>query len=284
MSESYYHILGVPSDADEREIKRAYHRLARELHPDKAASPQQAREAEQRFAVISKAYNVLKDPTLRKEYDARTGGGGGNGTDAPKPKTPTQAVMRGSEGGKPAAGGKPATGGEKAGKAAEKPAPAREPRATKSETASLNSQRATIGQKAFAKGVQLVRAKDYQKAIEFFEAAISNNPNEAPYHANLAMALINAKRSASRAIEAAQKAIELDTYNIDYKMNLAQIYDMIGSRSNAIKIYEEILRWDEKNVGAQQMLRELKKGDGFLSKLVDESPILAGLQRLLKRK
>ncbi len=283
MSESYYHILGVPTDADEREIKRAYHRLARELHPDKAASPQQAREAEQRFAVISKAYNVLKDPSLRKDYDIRKSGatGSGNGAESQRPKTPTQSVMKSPP--KPAPSREGETRDEEKNRTTTSNH-AREVRATKAESAGLNAQRATIAQKAFAKGVQLVKRKDYLRAIEFFEAAISNNPNEAPYHAYLSMALVNAKRSASKAIEAAERAIELDTYNIDYKMNLAQIYDMIGSKSHAIKVYEEIIRWDEKNPVALQMLRELKKKEGFFYKLLDESPILSRIQGMLKRK
>lgn len=274
MSESYYHILGVPSDADEREIKRAYHRLARELHPDKAGSPQQAREVEQRFAVISKAYNVLKDPAMRREYDSKTqvGAGGINGADAQKPRTPTQSVMR------------PAASTVSSESKSASVAPARESRPSKSEAATITAQRASIAQKAYAKGVQLVKAKDYVKAIEFFEAAITNNPNEAPYHAYLSMALVNAKKSASRAIESAERAIELDTYNIDYKLNLAQIYEMIGSKTNAIRMYEDILRWDEKNSIAQQMLRELKKKEGFLSRITDESPVLSSLKRMMKKK
>lgn len=280
MSESYYHILGVPTDADERQIKRAYHRLARELHPDKAASPEQAREAEQRFAIISKAYNVLKDPGLRKEYDAkRSSGGSGNGAESPRPRTPTQSVMKSAaKSASPQAG----DGGAEATRT-QSSVGAHEVRTTKADTAGLSAHRATIAQKAFAKGVQLVKRKDYYRAIEFFEAAINNNPNEAPYHAYLSMALVNAKRSASKAIDAAERAIELDAYNIDYKLNLAQIYDMIGSKSHAIKVYEDILRWDEKNQVAAQMLRELKKKDSFFSRLAEQSPVIASIQRLLKK-
>ena len=55
MSESYYKVLGVSREADEREIKRAFHRLARELHPDKADSPDKASEMEHKFALVSTA-------------------------------------------------------------------------------------------------------------------------------------------------------------------------------------------------------------------------------------
>jgi curved DNA-binding protein CbpA len=279
MSESYYHILGVPSDADEREVKRAYHRLARELHPDKAGSEQAAREVEQRFAVISKAYNVLKDPALRKEYDNRLASGG-NGSEGSKSSTPTQSVMRSASRPSSAKSSGTGTGTSKSASGTA----ARDPHVARADSAALGAQRASIAQKAYAKGVQLIKLRDYAKAIEFLEAAISNNPGEAQYYASLSMALVNAKKAASKAIEMAERAIELDTYNLDYKMNLAHIYQMIGSKTNAIRMYEEILRWDEKNEAAQQMLRELKKGEGFFARMTEESPLLSSLKRMISKK
>jgi len=127
--------------------------------------------------------------------------------------------------------------------------------------------------------MQLYKEKDFNKAAEFFEAAITNNPNEAAYYARYALSLIEAKKSASKAIESAQKAIELDRYNMDYKFNLARIYEQIGSKSNAVKVYEEILRWDKDNKAAQQMLRENKKTGGFFEKLSEKSPVISGIMR-----
>jgi molecular chaperone DnaJ len=63
----FYAILGVPSDADEPTIKKAYRRLARKHHPDQ--NPGDA-AAEQRFKDIGEAHSVLSDPEQRKEYDA----------------------------------------------------------------------------------------------------------------------------------------------------------------------------------------------------------------------
>ena len=62
----YYRILGVSRDADEKEIKRAYRRLARKYHPD--VNPGD-KEAEERFKEINEAYEVLSDPEKRKKYD-----------------------------------------------------------------------------------------------------------------------------------------------------------------------------------------------------------------------
>lgn len=62
----YYEILGVPADASDKEVKRAYRRLAGELHPD--ANPGDA-EAEDRFKLVSSAYDVIGDRTSRQTYD-----------------------------------------------------------------------------------------------------------------------------------------------------------------------------------------------------------------------
>jgi molecular chaperone DnaJ len=61
----YYELLGVGRDADEGEIKRAFRRLARELHPDVCGAP----DAEQRFREVVEAYEVLSNGERRQLYD-----------------------------------------------------------------------------------------------------------------------------------------------------------------------------------------------------------------------
>jgi molecular chaperone DnaJ len=83
----FYAILGVPKDADDAAIKKAYRKLARKHHPDQNAGDA---KAEQRFKDIGEAHAVLADPKQRQEYDAirqmagggarfRPGGPGGGG-------------------------------------------------------------------------------------------------------------------------------------------------------------------------------------------------------------
>lgn len=67
MPRDYYEILGVERSADARTLKRAYHKLAMEYHPDRNSAP----EAEAKFKEASEAYEVLSDPEKRRIYDAR---------------------------------------------------------------------------------------------------------------------------------------------------------------------------------------------------------------------
>ncbi len=61
----YYAVMGVPRDAKQDEIKRAYRKLARKYHPDVS----KASDAEERFKEVGEAYEVLKDPEKRAAYD-----------------------------------------------------------------------------------------------------------------------------------------------------------------------------------------------------------------------
>ena len=77
----YYEVLGVPKDADDAAIKRAYRQLAKKYHPDMNPGD---KEAEAKFKEASEAYAVLSDADKRRQYDqfghaAFEGGAGGAG-------------------------------------------------------------------------------------------------------------------------------------------------------------------------------------------------------------
>ena len=67
MPRDYYEVLGVGRSADETEIKKAFRRLARELHPDTNTEDPQA---EDKFKEAAEAYEVLSDADRRRQYDA----------------------------------------------------------------------------------------------------------------------------------------------------------------------------------------------------------------------
>ncbi|HEX79153.1 MAG TPA: DnaJ domain-containing protein [Dehalococcoidia bacterium] len=74
----YYNILGVPENASDHEIKKAFRKLAFKHHPD--TNPGNEKQAEERFKEINEAYAILGDKVKRQQYDlARKGGFTGTG-------------------------------------------------------------------------------------------------------------------------------------------------------------------------------------------------------------
>ena len=81
MATDYFGVLGLAHGASDSDIKRAYRRLARDLHPDVNPDP----EAKERFQEVTRAYEALTDPDKRRIVDLggdpfdTSGGGGGAG-------------------------------------------------------------------------------------------------------------------------------------------------------------------------------------------------------------
>ena len=67
MAEDPYKVLGVARDATDEEIRRAFRKLAKQLHPD--LNPSNRVAAEERFKKVSAAYEIVGDPEKRRQYD-----------------------------------------------------------------------------------------------------------------------------------------------------------------------------------------------------------------------
>jgi curved DNA-binding protein CbpA len=262
MSGSYYEILQVSKDADEKDIKKAYHKLARSHHPDKAKSDDEKARLEEEFALITKAYNALKDPEQRKSYDeslakereravgSASGSGGDSSSAAAAPAKP--AVP-----GKPASGPGSGSGGG-------------------SNSADMEKGRKDVAKRAFAQGIKLLQLKEYERAAEFFRTALKSDASEAIYHAKLAVALLHSRKNFNEAVVAARKASELDPYKIDYKLQLAELYQAIGSASMAEGIYEDVLKWDPENNIAKASLAAKRARE-------NENPIVKFWKKMVGR-
>jgi curved DNA-binding protein CbpA len=268
MEKDYYQILGIKPEASEREVKKAYYALASRLHPDKAPDADSRRRNEEELALVSAAYNTLKDSTKRADYDSslkkKSGGdsktpepASGSSSSKPQAKTSSGAASKSSTQVPGITGG--GGGGAKG--------------------QDLVAKRVGIAERAFAKGLQLMNAQEYGQAAPFFEAAIQNDENKAIYHAKLAVSLIRSRGSYNRASQAAQRATEIDPYSVEFKFILAEVHETAGAVSAARKVYEDIIKWEPNNNMAKNQLQLLEKTMGksknFLSKL---------LEKLMKKK
>jgi DnaJ-class molecular chaperone len=97
MAEDPYTVLGVPRDASEDDVRRAYRKLAKQLHPD--LNPDNRTSAEERFKRVSAAYEIVGDAEKRKRYDRGEIDAGGE---------PRRGFRRPHPGGGPFGGGRAA--------------------------------------------------------------------------------------------------------------------------------------------------------------------------------
>jgi len=225
----YYKILGVSKTATFEEIKSAYHKLAKEFHPDKVAEDKK-KGKEEEFALISKAYNVLKDKDKRTEYDKLLADIKKKIKEGKVPQPDADAVSAVS------------------------------PKSSKTE---LNE----IADKAFKMGVSLFNSGQYAKSIEYFESAVKANKENSDAYMFLALAYAYAQKSVNKAVDYCKRAIELDPWNIMYKTHLGRIYKMAGIMSLAEQTFKDVLKWEPENKEAKLELQTLhsKSSPGFFS-------------------
>jgi len=218
MNKTYYDILGISINAREREIKQAYRKMARNLHPDKARDKEDREKKEKMFADISEAYNVLKNKKKRADYDQKL--------KLEKAKSSFQNKEHSSH-------------------------------SFSSGPKGLSKERNMIAKKAYTRGIQIMKKGNYLDSVTFFKAAIENDNSKAIYYYRLAMSMMMAKKSFTKAVEYCNEALKKDPYNMDYKLLMGEIYEKAGGISKAKKIYEEILRWDKTNYKAKENLKRL---------------------------
>ncbi|CAJ1932567.1 unnamed protein product [Cylindrotheca closterium] len=84
MMDNPYQVLGLPLDASESDIKKAYHKAALKYHPDRQTNKENEQDAGVRFAEISEAYETLTDPVKRYDWRQKHENGG-SGTTSTKP-------------------------------------------------------------------------------------------------------------------------------------------------------------------------------------------------------
>jgi len=247
-NQDYYRLLGIPREAPEREVKKAYYNLARQLHPDKASSAEEAKANSDKLAYISQAYNTLKDEKKRADYDATLSG-------KPTAPAPSPSIAGGRVPTHGGAGTVPQSGSAPAGGGAQTPGT---PEAARRSSNEVQAQKVAMAQKAFVRGMQHFKLSEWDKARPFFEAAIQNDPDSEPHYFNkYAICLTRSKGGFTKAVDAAQRAVDMDSYNLEFKLTLGEVYEGAGVPSKAKAVYEEVLRWDAENGKAKARLLNL---------------------------
>jgi len=93
MAKDYYEVLGVPRNASQEQIKKAYRKLAMQYHPDR--NPGKEPWANEKFKEINEAFGVIGDPQKRQQYDQfGTAGNVGDIFGSPFTRTTFEDVMK----------------------------------------------------------------------------------------------------------------------------------------------------------------------------------------------
>jgi len=224
-ADDYYEVLDVGRNANMDEIKRAYHKLARNYHPDKfhmSASPEMHARVETAFARFAHAYEVLSDLAQRSVYDAKLAnedgarrvaqqaGQSSQGTFAPLPSTGKSA--------------KP-----------DSPEKSRAELRFQQGLAALQQEKHTVAVRCFAEAVQLV-------------------PGEARYRAHYGSALIAQPQGRRLAEAELQAAIALDPTNASYHVMLARLFRELGFGRRSQGELEKALALEPNNEAARALL------------------------------
>jgi curved DNA-binding protein CbpA len=228
--ESHYEVLGILRTARPEEIKRAYHSIARRLHPDRFrrdAAGEFVRQLDVSFARVTQAYEVLKDPSMRASYDLKL--------------SPPAGAARSNQSGARAEserGGQ--TGGDDVarGTAHDEPPSARN------------------AEEKFTRGLEALRKGDYATARSLFGEAALVVPRQARYRAYYGRELARDRATRRQAEAELQAAVSLDEKNPSYRVMLAELYLEVGLRRRA---EGELRRALDIAPGHEAALRLLKK-------------------------
>ena len=201
MSENYYTILGVPSNATTNQIRERFLQLAREQHPDRYTAEEKD-EAEAQFQEVTQAYNLLVDPERRRHYD--------------------QELAQ---------------------------------RSTRTETG-VSGQAARVYLK---RGVEAYKKKNYPQAVEYFEHATQDSPEDAQAWYYLARALNHRTAWLSRALAAAAKACDLDSMNATYLKLAGELSSQAGMTSRAERYLQNALTFGGDDPDVQLALDQVRR-------------------------
>jgi curved DNA-binding protein CbpA len=285
----YHEILGVARDADPRAVKKAYFALSKKLHPDRYfrrnTGPFGAL-IESCFKRLLEAYELLSDPTTRKEVQASE-------ASAPRASAVDSATARGARASSIDArrrlrervssmSGHVRAHQERRRKAkgffehgmsafaaarwleaagAVRLAIAFDPENSAYREEFPNVQRRAHEERAkqlVKHGEAALEMRDYAVALDDFEEALHYRPGDAELAYRAARMSLQVSSDLKRAKEFASQAVDVAPENADYRKLLASVYAAAGLNANAKREYEAALRIDPNDKEAKSGLRSLR--------------------------
>jgi curved DNA-binding protein CbpA len=227
---THYEVLGVARTAGAADIKRAYHSLAKRLHPDRFrrdADGEMIQRLDASFARITQAYEVLKDTKLRAAYDLKLPARADAGF-APKVAQTDEGIRA-----------------ERNRTTAETAAPA-EGAATPSRA-----------EERFQQGLAALQRGEEGRARQLLGEAALLAPREARYRAYYGRALARDRAARRQAEAELQAALALDEQNPSYRVMLAELYLEIGLRRRAESELRRALTLNPNHAAARRLLERL---------------------------
>lgn len=202
--------LDLEPDANREDIRAAYFRLAKTLHPDRQAGADA--DSTERFLEIQQAYEILMDPNLKLDYEKTHKGKGQPVEDKPK---------RESRSHRPVMGGRPA--------------------------GAPTDEELQDAERAYQRAVDLLESGRSEPALRAMQAVVRVAPRFPRYRSLLGYCLALEGQNLHAARDHCRYAVEAEPFEADHQARLGYVYQQAGLQRTADKCFEETLRIEPRN-------------------------------------
>ena len=206
----YYQILGVNRNCEKEALHQKFRELSKTYHPDRFSETER-RNAEQRYQEIVKAFNTLKDKSLREKYDKLL----------QKSYTRSSGTFTRKDASK-----KDTVGNERPSQAA----------AVNQQAAPIEDNR-EMAQKYFKAGMKKFHQMAFDQAIECFKRSVHYHPTAEAFFQK-GMAETKERRFHKESVQSMQKAIQLNGKKVEYRLQLARTLVHFGMNTRAKTVVE----------------------------------------------
>jgi len=207
MGVDLYTVLDVNPEATPSQIRTAYFKLAKKLHPDRQAA--QDPKATEHFLAVQSAYEVLIDPARREDYDRQ--------------RITSSRSETGPPDAKKAADSGPRT-----------PVMPRGPSIEEARDASL----------AYQKAMNLMESGQYERALRAMMVVVRTVPDQPEYLSLLGYLMAREGEKLHTARDYCRQSVEAEPYNPDFHARLGFVYLRAGLNNTAQKCFQQALQLD----------------------------------------